>query len=168
VARCAVTARAYVCDGDDDGRAEDRGRQGYGAFVVSSLASLGGYARNYIAVEVAGVSCAVPAYVRARDSSGNAADYAHTDTPSGGLPVLRGFSRSVKQDSEASNASGGVSVANVACFTRLRQRYRSFACFTRLQPQCKTGQRSEATPSGGESEANVSSVVPRTSRSAAL
>jgi hypothetical protein len=28
-------------------------------------------------------------------------------------PVLRGFSRSVKQDSEASNASGGVSEANV-------------------------------------------------------
>jgi hypothetical protein len=29
-------------------------------------------------------------------------------------PVLRGFSRSVKQDSEASTASGGVSAANVA------------------------------------------------------
>jgi hypothetical protein len=29
-------------------------------------------------------------------------------------PVLRGFSRSVKQDSEASNASGGVSEASVA------------------------------------------------------
>jgi hypothetical protein len=30
------------------------------------------------------------------------------------LPVLRGFSRSVKQDSETSKASGGVSAANVA------------------------------------------------------
>jgi hypothetical protein len=30
------------------------------------------------------------------------------------LPVLRGFSRSVKQDSEASNASVGVSNANVS------------------------------------------------------
>jgi hypothetical protein len=43
-----------------------------------------------------------------------------------------------------------------------------FACFTRLQPQSKTGQRSEAKPSGGVSAANVSSVVPRTSRSAGL
>jgi hypothetical protein len=30
------------------------------------------------------------------------------------LPVLRGFSRSVKQDSEANKVSGGVSAANVA------------------------------------------------------
>jgi hypothetical protein len=30
------------------------------------------------------------------------------------LLVLRGFSRNVKQDSEASRASGGVSEANVA------------------------------------------------------
>ncbi|MDR1272192.1 MAG: hypothetical protein LBK04_04290 [Clostridiales Family XIII bacterium] len=30
------------------------------------------------------------------------------------LPVLRGFSRSAKQDSEANNASGGESEANVA------------------------------------------------------
>jgi hypothetical protein len=32
------------------------------------------------------------------------------------LPVLRGFSRSVKQDSEASSASGGVSNANVSAW----------------------------------------------------
>jgi hypothetical protein len=32
------------------------------------------------------------------------------------LPVLRGFSRNVKQDSEASNASGGVSEANVSAW----------------------------------------------------
>jgi hypothetical protein len=30
------------------------------------------------------------------------------------VPVLRGFSRSVKQDSETSAASGGVSAANVS------------------------------------------------------
>jgi hypothetical protein len=34
-----------------------------------------------------------------------------------------------------------------------------FACFTRLQPQCKTGQRSEAKPSGGVSAANVASAA---------
>jgi hypothetical protein len=28
------------------------------------------------------------------------------------LPVLRGFSRNVKQDSEASNASGGMAIQN--------------------------------------------------------
>jgi hypothetical protein len=49
-------------------------------------------------------------------------------------PVLRGFSRSVKQDSEASNASGGVSNANVdvrdttelklLCLCRSKQRNR--------------------------------------------
>jgi hypothetical protein len=37
------------------------------------------------------------------------------------LPVLRGFSRSVKQDSEASNASGGMGTMQPAVPSDLRQ-----------------------------------------------
>jgi hypothetical protein len=47
-------------------------------------------------------------------------DLIHDPLPEGPLavtlPVLRGFSRNVKQDSEASNASGGVSNANVSAW----------------------------------------------------
>jgi hypothetical protein len=35
------------------------------------------------------------------------------------LPVLRGFSRNVKQDSEVSNANGGMAIRNEPCPRRI-------------------------------------------------
>jgi hypothetical protein len=71
-----------------------------------------------------GTRTALPRHFEARDGGGDAG----SDAAAGGQgpcentpaqPVLRGFSRNVKQDSEANAVSGGVSEANVACFTRL-------------------------------------------------